>query len=92
MSRSYKKTWGFKDSSKFGKRCANKKVRQLKNETLECVKGNLFKKAYESWDISDWRFHVFTKKEQLDIIKETKENLKSGKKIFYTPFWQWRNK
>lgn len=57
MSRSYKKTPVCKDgndSKKSGKKIANKKVR--KNPELR-GKSNLFKKAYESWNICDFRLY-----------------------------------
>ncbi|MDA3854902.1 MAG: hypothetical protein PF569_01490 [Candidatus Woesearchaeota archaeon] len=81
MSRSYKKTWGFKDNPAKGmKRLANKRVRQTKN----IMNGGSFKKVFCSYDISDWKFLCFTKKQKRDIINN-KENK-------FTVWWRWRGK
>lgn len=52
MSRSYKKTPITKDghSGKFGKKVANRKVRQYKGDLAD---GKSYRKIYESWDIHD---------------------------------------
>lgn len=52
MSRSYKKTSIIKycGNSRFGKRQANKKVRVYNDVSL---KGNSYKKLYESYNIND---------------------------------------
>lgn len=53
MSRSYKKHPFVKDpANKFMKRYANKKVRRTPN----IPNGKAYKKVFESWDISDWRW------------------------------------
>lgn len=55
MSRSYKKTPVCKEgnrSKKWGKRKANRKVRKT---TGLGGKSNLYRKAYESWNICDYR-------------------------------------
>ena len=57
MSRSYKKYPSVKDrdSSKWGKRYCNKKVRK----TLDIPNGKVYKRIFESWDyITDYRFHL----------------------------------
>lgn len=56
MSRSFRKQPIIKDNGKhkqFGKRQANKKVRHN-----DCSSGGGFKKLFESWDISDWKFWI----------------------------------
>lgn len=57
MSRSYKKFPVCKQpANKYVKRYANKKVRH----TLNIPNGGSYKKCFESWDISDWRW-IWTK-------------------------------
>lgn len=53
MSRSYKKTPIHKDKSgaKFGKKFANRKVRNYKSGIPN---GKKYRLLYNSWDISDW--------------------------------------
>lgn len=53
MSRSFKKTPISKDhwGGKFGKRMANKAIRNKKDFTSS---GGEYKKMYESWDINDY--------------------------------------
>jgi len=53
MSRSRKKPY-FTDhtSCKFGKRCANKRLRR---QIGHIYQNGLYKKLYETWDICDWR-------------------------------------
>jgi hypothetical protein len=52
MSRSRKKHPIRKDHCKGEKREANRKVRR----TLDVSDGKAYRKIYESWDISDWRY------------------------------------
>lgn len=55
MSRSYKKNNVDKQQGKckrFYKRLANRKVRRTKNLGDFCY----YKRVFESWDISDWRY------------------------------------
>ena len=52
MSRSYRYSKIFKDSTKGMKRFANKKVRK----NLDLPNGNGYKKVFESYDISDYKF------------------------------------
>ena len=56
MSRSYKKTpWCGERKGKLKKRMANHKVRQtLKRKYRLRVKGNAYKKLYETWNICDF--------------------------------------
>lgn len=61
MSRSYKKTPGWKGTSSFGKRQANKRVRRTK----DVPNGRSFKKLYCSYDICDWADLYFSKQEIL---------------------------
>lgn len=61
MSRSYKHTPVCKEgkSKKYGKRCANRKIRRgAKRKPYDSAAGksNLYRKKYESWDICDYRF------------------------------------
>lgn len=61
MSRSYKHTPVYKvnKSGKYGKRCANKKLRRKAKQKpydLAAGKSNLYRREYESWDICDYRF------------------------------------
>lgn len=76
MSRSYKKTPVCKDgnkSKKEGKFWANKKIRRSKDLRMG-VKSNLYKKAYEQWDVCDYRCYVECKvnaeKEELNWWKK----------------------
>lgn len=58
MSRSYKHTPVYKNKIKYGKRCANKKVRRdAKQKPYDAIggKSNLYRKEYESWEICDYR-------------------------------------
>jgi hypothetical protein len=63
MSRSYKKTAGWTDHkspwSKIAKRFANKNVRNA----IEIPNGGAYKKFYCSWNICDYKFLYFSKKE-----------------------------
>ena len=60
MSRSYKHTPVFKGGkSKHGKRYANKVVRRQARQNPENAptgKSNAYRKAYESWNVCDYRF------------------------------------
>lgn len=61
MSRSYRKTPVITDGalhspqSKKMKRIFNRKFRRTKQDVAN---GNAYRKTNESWDISDYRFHV----------------------------------
>ena len=55
MSRSYRKTPVFKDKRAGAKREANKKVRR----SPVVPDGGGYKRIYEQWEISDWRFTYF---------------------------------
>lgn len=60
MNRSYKHTPVCKGckSKKYGKRCANRKIRRgAKRKPYDSAarKSNLYRKKYESWDICDYR-------------------------------------
>ena len=58
MSRSYKSTPGWCDSSTFGKRQANKRVRHYKGDLSN---GKSFKKLYCSYDICDYKSLYYDK-------------------------------
>ena len=68
MSRSRKKVWGWTDhraqSSKIDKRFANKKVRKIYN----IQNGGSFKKVYCSYNICDYKFLYFSKREALEKV------------------------
>jgi len=53
MSRSYRKPWIREVSKKGAKRQANKIVRKME----DVPDGMKFKRAYCSWNISDYRFY-----------------------------------
>lgn len=53
MSRSRRKPW-IKDHVPGGKRQANHKVRRTK----DIANGKSYKKVYDSWSISDWKFYA----------------------------------
>ena len=62
MSRSYKKTGVLKDNDGAGKKRSwkklfNRKLRRNKEAMLEMPSGNAYKKANNSYDISDFAFH-----------------------------------
>jgi hypothetical protein len=66
MSRSRKKHPIIKDHSKGSKTLANKKVRQvLKNLDL-LIKGNWFKKIFNTYDVCDW---IYRPRNEEDKIK-----------------------
>ncbi len=66
MSRSYKKIAGFTDYTrkytKWAKRQANKKVRRAYN----VPNGKAYRKVYNPWDIHDWVWLCFTRRELID--------------------------
>lgn len=66
MSRSYKKTPVYKDRRLGSKRLASKKVRRSKDVPK---KGKGYRKIYDSWNISDFKFHE-TWKEFLERAHE----------------------
>jgi hypothetical protein len=82
MSRSYKRTPGYTCGyggmyRRFAKRLANKRVR--KNNDIS--NGSSFRKLYESWDICDYRFLYFSRRE---IEKSIWRLANSGKGISLT--------
>ena len=60
MSRSYKKVGGWVDKNKFMKKYANRVVRRYK---LEVPSGMAYKKYFQSYTISDFKFLYFSIKE-----------------------------
>ena len=63
MSRSYKKTPGFTDYSRYrclSKKFANKAVRNYKGEIPD---GGAYKKLFQSLDICDYKFLYYSKRE-----------------------------
>ena len=81
MSRSYKKTAGFVDKPTKGmKRLASKRVRATKNLS----NGGNYKKCFDQYDIHDWRYLAYTKKEEREIKKN-----KDGK---FTTWYKWKRK
>lgn len=63
MSRSYKKTPGFCDRNPYAKRQANKKVRR----TEGVYDRGSYKKLYSSYDIHDYKYLMWDKK---DLLKD----------------------
>ena len=55
MSRSFRKNVWIKDKNKGMKRIANKRVRQAMKKG-EVASGSHYKKHFDSYDISDWKF------------------------------------
>lgn len=55
MSRSYKKNVYVKDKDKHAQRQANRRVRRLNSEQQS---GCYYKRIYNSWDISDFKFKI----------------------------------
>lgn len=55
MSRSYKKNVYVKDKDKHAQRQANRRVRRLNSEQQN---GCYYKRVYNSWDISDFKFKI----------------------------------
>jgi len=69
MSRSFKKTPGHCDRNPWFKRYANHIVRQNKlSENL--VDGKNYKRYFNSWTISDYKFLYFSKQELLRDCQE----------------------
>ena len=59
MSRSYKKTPISKDYNKGEKRLANRKIKSILKKDPDAIgQGGNYKKAYDQWEISDFRFRV----------------------------------
>lgn len=52
MSRSYKKAWHKDSANRWVKRYASRKVRH----SLEVSDGGSFKKMFEQWDLSDFKW------------------------------------
>jgi hypothetical protein len=78
MARSFKKNPGVKDgdNGKFGKKCANRRVRHYK---LWLPNGSTFKRLFEQWDIHDYNFRYFSKS----------ETIRMGEKYGFTPYQYW---
>jgi len=72
VSRSHKKRLVYKDNSVYGKKQANRKIRRLKL----CINGNIYRRYYPQWDISDYCFVCY-------INKKPKELEQSNLKDFY---------
>lgn len=92
MSRSFKKTYKtypcVKDSaSKSSKRLANKKVRHTK----DISNGGSYKKCYESYDISDYKWS-WTRQEAIDEYNNMDEDAYLKKKYKtlekYLIYWE----
>ena len=62
MSRSFKKVPGHCDRNPFAKKVANRKVRR----DWTIPSGGAYRKAYESWDICDFRFLYF---DAFDLVR-----------------------
>jgi len=69
MSRSYKKNPGWAGKSrwaKIDKRFANKSVRN----TEEVPNGKGYRKIYDSYNIRDYNFRYFSKKDAIDKLSD----------------------
>lgn len=67
MSRSFKKTPGFKDCDKFGKKYANRVIRQFKGNIPS---GGFFKKLFDKYYICDWSWLFFSTKKINEFYEE----------------------
>lgn len=85
MSRSYKKFPMVKceRSCKYGKKRANKKIRNLRKSGVEIPSGRSYKKLFESCEICDYSFTEFEHwaeeqwyKEEADIINGVRPRLR----------------
>lgn len=59
MSRSYKKTAGWKDHNKSSKKFASRKARRRINDLQD---GSMYKKIYNQYNICDYKWLYFSKK------------------------------
>ena len=83
MSRSYKKFPVCKQpANKYVKRYANKIVRH----TLDIPNGGSYRKCFESWDISDWRW-IWTKDQAIEDWEHIKDDPKETLEE-YLQYWE----
>ena len=68
MSKSYKKNPIVKDRNPGMKKCANRKFRRTANGDY-LLQGGLYKKSFESWNISDYSHFSFFLKFYLILEK-----------------------
>jgi len=86
MSRSYREPWyvdgyGSRNRKAAAKRFANKRVRHAK----DMPSGKAYRKFYNPWDISDWKFEWDPKPHIMHIFGETRVR-------FPDPEWKVRRK
>jgi hypothetical protein len=74
MSRSYKHVGGWKDRNPWAKRQANRRVRR----TSSIASGKAYRKVFNPWNISDYKFLIFTKADEMfvDWIPNHKKRMK----------------
>lgn len=80
MSRSYKKTPGFKDRGTFYKKYANRIARKPWN--WDIPNGCAYKKLMDAYNICDWRILYFKEIEIEDFLKRWDEPLYFKYKYF----------
>lgn len=72
MSRSYKKTPGWKDHGGYAKTLANRKARRFWHWE-EVSNGSSYKRLTEQWSICDWNCRYYSESEVDNNIAETKK-------------------
>lgn len=72
MSRSKRKTPGWKDRSPFMKNIANRRIRR-KSIDYDMANGSNYKKETCSWDISDWKFLLYTDEDVKEYCEKFNE-------------------
>lgn len=89
MSRSYKHTPICKDKStcKFQKRYANRRIRKVKaldqvGGTEVALKGGMYKKMHESWDICDFQFSLDEQEYKECKDKKDKDRLRKLRSVY----------
>lgn len=72
MSRSKRKTPGWKDRNTFMKNYANRRIRR-KPIDYDMSSGGNYRKETSPWDISDWKFLLYTDDQVKDYCKRFNE-------------------
>lgn len=80
MSRSYKKTPGWKDHNKDVKAIANRKARRPWHWDISS--GMAYKKLTDRWSICDWNCRYYSEAEVDRAIEDRKRS--TGYRFFYT--------
>lgn len=77
MSRSRKKTPGFVGKSTYGKKAANRVIRQKNRITLhkvddslemKLIDGCIYKRYYNQYNVRDWTYLYYSKQSLLDSL------------------------